>query len=75
MTLTWILTGIILSKSGKTENKTNKTLLETLGKVVLEVRPSVICAVGRTNSPLVGTVQGSAGFWGRLFPRHWTTWM
>lgn len=36
MTLTWILAGIILSKSGKTKNKMNKTLLHTLSKVVSE---------------------------------------
>lgn len=39
MTLTWILAGMTLSKSGKTENKTNTTLLYTLGKVVSDVRP------------------------------------
>lgn len=43
MTLTWILAGITLSKSGKTKNKTNKTLLYTLGKVVSEVRPGISC--------------------------------
>jgi len=43
MMLTWILAGIILSKSGKTESKTNKTLLETLGKVGLEVRAGISC--------------------------------
>lgn len=41
MMLTWILAGIILSKSGKTENKTNKELLYTSGKVLPELRPGI----------------------------------
>lgn len=45
MTLTWILAGIILSKSGKTKNKTNRTLLDTSGKVGVEVSLGISCWV------------------------------